>query len=109
MLEKAVRICDASFGNLFRFDGNAYYLAAGVGTPPKLAEFQRQHRSFPFQPDPGSQLELVARTKQVSHIADAANEASPGRWAMLGGARTYVVVPMIKDEALICVVVSGKN
>jgi two-component system, NtrC family, sensor kinase len=105
MLEKAVRICDASFGNLFRFDGNAYYLAAGVGTPPKLAEFQRQHRSFPFQPDPGSQLELVARTKQVSHIADAANEASPGRWAMLGGARTYVVVPMIKDEALIGVVV----
>ena len=66
MLEKAVRICDATFGNLFRFDGNTYYLAAGVGTPLELAEFQRQHRSGPFQPDPGSQLKLVMRTKRLA-------------------------------------------
>ena len=105
ILEKAVYICDAKFGNLFRFDGTAYWLAAGAGTPPELAEFQRQHRSGPFRPDPNSQLEHVMRTKQASHIADAAAEASPGRWATLGGARTYVVVPMIKDDALIGVVV----
>jgi GAF domain-containing protein len=105
ILKNAIRICDAKFGNLFRFDGSAYRLAAGAGTPPELAEFQRQHRSGPFRPDPGSQLEQVMRTKQVSHIADAANETSPGRWATLGGARTYVVVPMIKGDALIGVVI----
>ena len=105
ILNNAIRICEAKFGNLFRFDGSAYCLAAGAGTPPELAEFQRQHRSGPFQPDPGSQLDRVMRTKQVGHVADAALEASPGRWATLGGARTYVVVPMIKDDALIGVVV----
>jgi len=31
MLENAVRICEAKFGLLFRFDGNAFHAAAGVG------------------------------------------------------------------------------
>jgi hypothetical protein len=28
MLEKAVRICDAKFGNIYRWDGEALHLAA---------------------------------------------------------------------------------
>ena len=105
MLQNAVRICEANFGNLFRFDGSAYHLAAGFGIPAELSEFQAQYRAGPFQPDPGSQLEHVIRTKHVSHIVDAAAEASPGRWATLGGTRTYVVVPMIKEETLVGVIV----
>jgi hypothetical protein len=46
MLEKATRICDARFGTLFRFDGSAFYLAAEVGTPPKLAEVISRHVPF---------------------------------------------------------------
>src|SRR5262249_27110579 len=52
MLENAVRICDAKFGTLFRFDGEVLHLAAGTGTPPALAEFQR--RRGPFRPEAGS-------------------------------------------------------
>ena len=33
MLENAVRICEAKFGALFRFDGEHLHLAAEVGTP----------------------------------------------------------------------------
>ena len=42
ILENAVRICDAKFGTLFRYDGEALHPAAGVGTPPALADFQKQ-------------------------------------------------------------------
>ena len=33
MLENAIRICEAKFGTLFRFDGKAFHFAAGVRRP----------------------------------------------------------------------------
>jgi len=102
MLENAVRISEAKFGTLFRFDGNAFYWAAGTGTPPKLAEFQK--RRGLFQPRPGSRLESVMRTKQVSYTVDNAAEAVPEMSTVLGGARSIVVVPMLKDEVLVGVI-----
>ena len=48
MLENAIRICEARFGILYRFDGKAFQFAAEVGTPPEYAVFQRQRG--PFQP-----------------------------------------------------------
>src|SRR6185436_4011502 len=41
MLEKAVRICEADFGNIFRWDGDALHLVATHNTPPALAEARR--------------------------------------------------------------------
>ena len=102
MLENATRICEAKFGTLARFDGNAFHFAAEVGTPPELAEFQR--RRGPFQAQPGSRLDEVMRTKQVSHTADAAADAVPGSSAKFGGARSIIIVPMLKDEVLMGVI-----
>jgi GAF domain-containing protein len=100
MLENAVRICEAKFGSLFRFDGNMFRVAAQVGTPVELAEFQRRRGSF--QPGPDTPfLDRVVRTKQVSHTADEAGEAVSGPSAKLGGARSLVGVPMLKDDELI--------
>ena len=42
MLEKAVRICDAAFGNIFRLDGNALEHVAGHNTPTAFAEARRR-------------------------------------------------------------------
>jgi GAF domain-containing protein len=103
MLENAVRICEAKFGNLFYFDGNTFHTAAGVGTPPEYADFQR--RRGPFQPRFGSGIERVMRTKDVTHIADAAAETDSGMAAKLGGARSIVYVPMLKDDVLIGLIV----
>jgi len=105
MLANAVRICDAKFGILYRFNGEAFDFAAEVGTPPEYSEFQRQRG--PFQPTPGRPLDHVMRTKRMSHIADAAADAviSPGPTATLGGARSMVAVPMLKDEALVGAIV----
>ena len=98
MLENAIRICDAKFGTLLRFDGNAFHLAAGAGIPPKLAEFHRQHETF--QPIPGSPLDRATQTKRVSHSVDDAAEPLPSPPAMLAGARSMVCVPMLKDNTL---------
>src|SRR5947209_5575221 len=99
MLKNAVSICGAQFGNLFLIDGDGARWEAGVGTPPKLTEYFTQSRSF--RPTPGSHLDRVMRTKQVSHSADDAAEAVIGAAARLGGARSTVCVPMVKDEALV--------
>jgi GAF domain-containing protein len=99
MLEKAVRVCDAKFGILFRCDGELSYPVAWVDTPPALAEFQR--RRGPFRPEPGTLLARVLQTRQLAHTADYAAEPKPGNAAKLGGARSTLVVPMLKDEELV--------
>ena len=99
MLENATRICDAKFGLLLRFDGQAFQLAAEVGTPPALAEFVRDRGSF--QPIAGSHLDHVMRTKQVSHTVDYAAEGVRAPPAALGGARSTVDVPLLKDDELV--------
>jgi GAF domain-containing protein len=99
MLENAIRICDAKFGTLFRYGGDALHLAAGVGTPPALADFQRQRG--PLRPRAGTLMDRVLQTKQVVHSADAAAEPTPGYAVTLGGARSTIVVPMLKDEQLV--------
>jgi class 3 adenylate cyclase len=99
MLEKAVSICDAKFGTLFRFDGSAFRLAARVNTPAALAEFQKQRG--PFLPPSGSNLDRMMKTKQVHHSADDTAEPVPAQGRRLGGARSIVHVPMLQGEQLV--------
>jgi signal transduction histidine kinase len=99
MLENATRICEAEFGVLYRFDGEAFHFAAEVGAPPDYAEFNR--RRGPFQPISGGQLERVMHTKGVSHTADDAASVIPGIAARLADARTQVIVPMLKEGELV--------
>jgi GAF domain-containing protein len=99
MLENAVRICEAKFGALYRIDGEKFHFAAEVGTPLEFVEHQR--RRGPFQPSPGSQLERVLRTRQVSHTDDATVEFASRPAATLAGARSTVAVPMLKEDVLI--------
>ena len=76
-----------------------FHLAAQFGTPPKLAEFQRQRG--PFQPLPGGHLDRVMRTKQASYTADLTAGVVPEPPAKLGDARSFVGVPMLQNGALI--------
>ena len=99
MLENAVSICDAKFGNLFLIDSDGARWEAGVRTPPKLAKYFTRSKSF--LPTPGAHIDRVMRTKQVSHTADDAAEAVPGAASRLGGARSTVCVPMVKDSVLV--------
>jgi hypothetical protein len=70
ILTNAVRICEAKFGTLYRYDGEAFYHAAGSGTPAALVEIQKQHGRF--IPETGTLLHRVMETKKVAHSADYA-------------------------------------
>jgi GAF domain-containing protein len=104
MLANATRICEAKFGTLFRFDGHRFHLAAGTDLPPAFAEFQRKRG--PFLPDAGTQLDIVLRTKRVTHSADRHVEGTPqGPSVKLGGARSQIAVPMVKENDLVGAIV----
>ena len=98
MLENAVHICAAKFGVLNLLENGALRMGAMHNVPSAFAEFLQGRGTY--EPLPGSLLERVVRTKQVSHTADNAAE-SVGRAATLGGARSSVCVPMLKDDVLV--------
>ena len=106
MLEKAVRLCDATFGNIYRWDGEQSNILASHNTPPALVE-ARKRLGIRFVPK-----DLVGQAianKKVVHIADLAEHqdyierSNPGALEAVehGGVRTHVVVPMLKDDELI--------
>ena len=99
MLENAVRICEAKFGTLLRYDGKNFHRAAGIGTPAALVEFQKQRG--PFRPESAGVLARVLRTKQVARSTDSAAEPNPGASTRLGGARSILGVPMLKENDLV--------
>ena len=104
MLENAVRICDAKFGNIYRWDGELLHIVAAHNTPPALVEARRRAAVRPT----GVIGRMVA-TKTVLHITDlAAHEAyteerDPGAISAveLGGVHTFVTVPMVKENEMI--------
>jgi signal transduction histidine kinase len=99
VLENAVRICEAKFGTLYRYDSNAFEWSAGVGTPAKLIEVQKQMGRF--VPETGTLMHRVLQTRQLAHSADYAAETSLGLSARYGGARSTVVVPILQDQNLL--------
>jgi len=103
ILEHATRICNANFGTLFRVDGENIIPVAQFNTPTALLKAQTQRG--PFKPTPGTAMEHVLRTKQVSGSADKTTEPVPGFFAEHGGARSQVAVPMLNDDLLIGVIV----
>ena len=99
ILENATRICDAKFGTLFRYEGEMFHRVAGTGTPPAFVEFQT--RRGPFKPETSPRFSRMMQTKAVEHTVDELEEPIPGPPATLGGARSVVSVPMLKDNELV--------
>jgi GAF domain-containing protein len=105
MLENATRICDARVGVLFRYQDGAYTAVALRGVTPALSEY---FSSGPIRAGAETGLGRVASTKQTVHIVDLHAEPAfakrdPLRVATadLGGVRSMLNVPMLKDGELI--------
>ncbi len=104
ILENATRICQARFGTLNLYDGEAYLSVALHNPPPEFATRKGQV----IRPHPESGLAYVARTKKIAHIDDIrtrepyleGDEAVVGL-ADLAGARTLLIVPMLKEDELV--------
>jgi GAF domain-containing protein len=102
MLENAVRICEAKFGSLVLFEGNMYRRVALHNAPAAFVEEQAREPVRPLAASPT--LSRVAGTKQVIHIDDILAEQPQEAIAKLGGARTVLCVPMLKDDRIVGVI-----
>ena len=99
MLANATRICEANFGMMYRYDDGAFHPAALLNVPAALAKYVQDRGSF--LPPPGTPLDRLFRTREVTYTADETAESNPGVPARLGGARSLVGVPMLKENELV--------
>jgi signal transduction histidine kinase len=106
ILASANRICDAQFGNLFLYEGGGFRLASILNLPPPFAAtFSHNPIVFPPPTDP---LGRLALSLQPIHVVDVTQEPDylagfPPivQLAELGGARTVLLVPMLKENRLV--------
>src|SRR5262249_43159852 len=106
MLENATRICGAKFGIMWLREGEGFRCGAQHNAPPAFAE--EREREPVIYPHPETPLGRIVRTSQVTHIDDITTEQGylEGNrplvdLAKLGGARTVVAVPMLKENKLV--------
>src|SRR5260221_5010606 len=110
MLTNAVRLCEAKFGILVLCEGDAFRVGALHNVPPAFADFVQQTPTI--RPGPNIPLGRAAKTKQTVQFADITTErgyierdplAVAG--VELGGYRTVLAVPMLKEDELIGAIV----
>jgi signal transduction histidine kinase len=109
ILQSATRICDAKFGLLLLFEDGNYRRASVFNLPPAFAE-SFEHVPV-ISPPPSDPLGRLAATHQVIHVADVRQEPDYRagfppivNLAELGGARTLLLVPMLKENTLVGVI-----
>ena len=100
ILENATRLCDANFGTLALYEGDAFRIVALHDAPIVLhAERQRQPM---IRPERGHHLLRLLETKKLVHIADiSADPALAPTLAKFASARTLLTIPMLKENDLV--------
>jgi signal transduction histidine kinase/GAF domain-containing protein len=103
MLEKAMRLCEAAFGELFVFDGECFLSVANRGVPASYAELRATTPAV----GSGGPLDQVRATGRPVHVLDWREEdvyraGGAGARAFVDqvGARTVLYVPLLKDDAV---------
>ena len=99
MLDNATRICEAAFASMLLREGDAFRRVAIHNAPPAYLEFNE--RSPILSPQAASSLQRFVETKTVLHISDMVAEAPEDPIAKFGGARTLLVVPLLKEDELL--------
>jgi adenylate cyclase len=105
LLLKALQLCHAEIGILFTYDGDRYTATAMQGTSP---EFSSWLNKGPIKAGERSGLGRIAVSHEIVHVKDIVTEdiyrsGDPLRLATadLGGARTFLAVPMMKADHLV--------
>ena len=106
MLDKALRLCGGSFGELRTYDGERFRLAATHGVPTAYVQYYSRNDAGVYGPGTGPARILTG--ERLVHIPDLIatepyQRGDPDRVALvdLGGARAYVLVPLLKDGAVL--------
>jgi GAF domain-containing protein len=108
MLENATRICEATIGRLYLYEGTNFRGVALHHSKQSYVDYWQRYPVIEVKKNSGIPVERLVNTKQVVHIPDlrtdqsyvAKNELIVAL-ADVGGVRTFVAVPMLKDGELI--------
>jgi signal transduction histidine kinase len=105
IVENATRVCGAEFGSMGLVEGDTYQNVAMFNAPRAFVEART---GVVTKVHPKSLIAAAIRTRQVVQAEDLRNspaylEGVPSavQLAELGGARTIVVVPMLRDDDVI--------
>jgi signal transduction histidine kinase len=108
ILENSITICEAKFGMFWLTEGHSFRCVALHGTSPAFTELRRREPIFHPNPTLLTPLGRIARTKQLVQVTDcraeqAYTQGDPGFVALvdLAGARTILVVPILRDDELV--------
>src|SRR6266566_1671962 len=107
ILANATRLCEASYGNLWLCEGDDIRTVALYGLlPTAFAAERRRHEVF--RPPPGGAIARAVSTRQTIDVADLRAEQTylnrhplPVAAVELGGIRTAVFVPMLKQNEVV--------
>jgi two-component system, NtrC family, sensor kinase len=108
MLANATRLCEANFGSLYLYEGDAFRITAMHNAPPAYEEVRRREPVMDSaHPAFKAILGRLAKTKEIVHIADLLAVPGTERGALVrfAGARTLIAVPMLKEGKLIGTIV----
>jgi PAS domain S-box-containing protein len=102
ILEKAVRLCGVAFGMLDTWDGEALHTAATYGLPPAFAAYRTEKKVRRWLPPIVRRLVDTRRTILIpdSMLGEGyvAGHPDPRALVDLGGARTTLLVPLVRDD-----------
>jgi two-component system, NtrC family, sensor kinase len=108
MLAKAMRLCEAQCGFIYQMEQGAMRAVAEIGVPPAFAEYRRHHLHTGGATTPA---DVVRATRRPAHVhdardSDAYRQGNPNAVAgvELGGARTVLYVPMIRNDDIVGVI-----
>src|SRR5262249_12225196 len=112
LLANATNLCEANYSGMWLCESDAFRVAARYGHEALPAAFTDQWRSGTiFRPSPNVPIARVARTRQPLQIADLCEDESyhagdtlPVSAVDIAGARTLVVIPMLKEQEVLGVI-----
>jgi GAF domain-containing protein len=110
ILANATRLCEASYGGLWLCEGDGFRLVGRHGIVPAALEVERPRGAL-VRSHPRGALASAVRTRQAVQVADLSMEQpyldhDPMAVAAveLGGIRTFVAVPMLKESEVVGVI-----
>jgi GAF domain-containing protein len=107
MLANATRLCQASYGNMLLWEGDAFRMAALHGDVPAVVREAWQPGNV-FRPRPDVPIARMAQTRKAVQVTDlredrgyASGDPLPVLAVDVAGVRSLIAIPMLKENELV--------
>src|SRR4029453_2682103 len=98
IVSRVVRLCDAFFSTVWRYDGTLIHHSADNYPTAEMRAILT--KGFPAPAQPGSVVALAITERRIVHVADLLDDSAPAasrEVAISLGYRTLLCAPMLRD------------